>query len=160
MVGVLTTVERSIHVAGHTHTHRYRAPEVLLRSTNYNSPIDIWAVGCIMAEIYTFRPLFPGASEVDEIFKICSVLGTPSKVDIMHAQCCLCMFTCVHTCACTLVKVHIVNVHMCEHVHCVHMLSCALLSCVIVTHCPPANVVRGSQTGYSDELQVPHHGHY
>ena len=59
---------------------RYRAPEVLLRSTNYNSPIDLWAVGCIMAEVYTFRPLFPGASEVDEIFKVCSILGTPTKV--------------------------------------------------------------------------------
>ena len=59
---------------------RYRAPEVLLRSTNYSSPIDIWAVGCIMAELYTLRPLFPGSSEIDEIFKICSVLGTPKKV--------------------------------------------------------------------------------
>lgn len=59
---------------------RYRAPEVLLRSTNYSSPIDIWAVGCIMAELYTLRPLFPGSSEIDEIFKVCSVLGTPSKV--------------------------------------------------------------------------------
>ena len=39
---------------------RYRAPEVLLRSTNYNSPIDIWAVGCITSELYTKRPLFPG----------------------------------------------------------------------------------------------------
>ena len=61
---------------------RYRAPEVLLRSTNYNSPIDLWAVGCIMAEVYTFRPLFPGASEVDEIFKVCSILGTPTKVHV------------------------------------------------------------------------------
>ena len=34
---------------------------------------DIWAVGCIMVELYTFRPLFPGNSEIDEIFKICSV---------------------------------------------------------------------------------------
>ena len=59
---------------------RYRAPEVLLRSTNYSSPIDIWAVGCIMAEVYTLRPLFPGASEIDTIFKICQVLGTPKKV--------------------------------------------------------------------------------
>ncbi len=59
---------------------RYRAPEVLLRSTNYSSPIDIFAVGCIMAETYTLRPLFPGSSEVDMIFKLCSVLGTPSKV--------------------------------------------------------------------------------
>lgn len=62
-------------------TRWYRAPEVLLRSTNYSSPIDIWAVGCIMAELYTLRPLFPGSSEIDEIFKICSVLGTPKKED-------------------------------------------------------------------------------
>ena len=59
---------------------RYRAPEVLLRSTSYNSPIDMFAMGCIMAELYTLRPLFPGSSEVDMIFKICSVLGTPTKV--------------------------------------------------------------------------------
>ncbi|XP_067207633.1 serine/threonine-protein kinase dyf-5 isoform X2 [Linepithema humile] len=62
-------------------TRWYRAPEVLLHSTTYNSPIDIWAVGCIMAELYTFRPLFPGKSEIDEIFKICSVIGTPDKED-------------------------------------------------------------------------------
>nr|CAD7257385.1 unnamed protein product [Timema shepardi] len=60
---------------------RYRAPEVLLHSTTYNSSIDLWAVGCIMAELYTFRPLFPGNSEIDEIFKISSVLGTPDKRD-------------------------------------------------------------------------------
>ena len=58
-------------------TRWYRAPEVLLRSLNYNSPIDIWACGAIMAELYTFRPIFPGSSEPDEIYKICSVLGTP-----------------------------------------------------------------------------------
>lgn len=62
-------------------TRWYRAPEVLLRSTNYSSPIDMFAVGCIMAELYTLRPLFPGSSEVDMIFKICSVLGTPAKED-------------------------------------------------------------------------------
>ena len=59
-------------------TRWYRAPEVLLRSTAYNSPIDLWAVGAIMAELYTFRPLFPGASEPDTLYKICSVLGTPT----------------------------------------------------------------------------------
>ncbi|RZF39380.1 hypothetical protein LSTR_LSTR000901 [Laodelphax striatellus] len=62
-------------------TRWYRAPEVLLHSTTYSSPIDLWAVGCIMAELYTFRPLFPGNSEIDQIFKICSVLGTPDKRD-------------------------------------------------------------------------------
>jgi protein kinase len=60
-------------------TRWYRAPEVLLRSSVYNSPLDLWAVGAIMAELYTFRPLFPGSSESDQIFKICSVLGTPSS---------------------------------------------------------------------------------
>ncbi|XP_026869433.2 serine/threonine-protein kinase MAK isoform X1 [Electrophorus electricus] len=62
-------------------TRWYRAPEVLLRSSVYSSPIDMWAVGCIMAELYTLRPLFPGNSEVDEIFKICQVLGTVRKMD-------------------------------------------------------------------------------
>lgn len=61
-------------------TRWYRAPEVLLRSTNYSSPIDIWAIGCIMSELYTLQPLFPGRSEIDQIFRICSVLGTPDKV--------------------------------------------------------------------------------
>lgn len=59
-------------------TRWYRAPEVLLRSDNYNSPIDIWACGGILAEMFTLRPLFPGSSEADEIYKICAILGTPN----------------------------------------------------------------------------------
>lgn len=59
-------------------TRWYRAPEVLLRSTTYNSPIDTWAMGCIMAELFTLRPLFPGSSEGDQLYKICSVLGSPT----------------------------------------------------------------------------------
>lgn len=62
-------------------TRWYRAPEVLLRSSVYNSPLDLWACGGIMAELYTLRPLFPGQSEVDQMFKICSVLGTPTQAD-------------------------------------------------------------------------------
>ncbi|CAP38832.2 Protein CBR-DYF-5 [Caenorhabditis briggsae] len=62
-------------------TRWYRAPEILLRSTSYNSPIDIWALGCIMAELYMLRPLFPGTSEMDQLFKIISILGTPNKDD-------------------------------------------------------------------------------
>ncbi|KRY75371.1 Serine/threonine-protein kinase MAK [Trichinella pseudospiralis] len=60
-------------------TRWYRAPEVLLRCRNYSSPIDLWAVGCIMAELFLLRPLFPGSSEIDEIFKICAIIGTPSR---------------------------------------------------------------------------------
>ncbi|GBP15832.1 hypothetical protein EVAR_94004_1 [Eumeta japonica] len=60
-------------------TRWYRAPEVLLHATDYGSAIDLWAVGCIMAELYTARPLFPGNSEIDQLYKICAVLGTPAK---------------------------------------------------------------------------------
>eukprot|EP00983_Pelagomonas_calceolata_P132077 1161834-Pelagomonas_calceolata.AAC.5 len=46
--------------------HRYRAPEVLLRSPYYSAPIDMFAMGAIMAELYMLRPLFPGSSEVHQ----------------------------------------------------------------------------------------------
>lgn len=67
-------------------TRWYRAPEVLLRSSVYNSPLDLWAVGAIMAELYTFRPLFPGSSESDQLFKICTVIGTPSPSQWAEGQ--------------------------------------------------------------------------
>ncbi|KNC97863.1 CMGC/RCK/MAK protein kinase [Spizellomyces punctatus DAOM BR117] len=60
-------------------TRWYRAPEVILRSTSYSSPIDIWAVGCILAELFTLRPLFPGTSEMDQLYKIIEVLGCPDS---------------------------------------------------------------------------------
>jgi male germ cell-associated kinase len=59
-------------------TRWYRAPEILLRGTNYNSPVDIFALGCIMAELYMLRPLAPGSNENDQLLKLCSVIGTPS----------------------------------------------------------------------------------
>jgi protein kinase len=59
-------------------TRWYRAPEIILRSTHYNSPIDIWACGVIFVELYLNRPLFPGASDPDQLFKICSILGPPN----------------------------------------------------------------------------------
>ncbi|CAH1115442.1 unnamed protein product [Psylliodes chrysocephalus] len=60
-------------------TRWYRAPEVLLHSTTYSSPIDLWALGCIAAEIYTYRPLFPGTTETDQLYKICALRGTPDE---------------------------------------------------------------------------------
>ena len=60
-------------------TRYYRAPECILKSTNYNSPVDIWGIGCIMAEMYLHpKPLFFGNNEKEVLFKICSVLGTPN----------------------------------------------------------------------------------
>ncbi|GAA6052342.1 hypothetical protein JCM3770_007261 [Rhodotorula araucariae] len=59
-------------------TRWYRAPEVLLRSRDYSVPVDMWALGTILVEVVTLKPLFPGDSEVDQVFKICEVLGDPS----------------------------------------------------------------------------------
>ena len=59
-------------------TRWYRAPECVLRSKNYNEKVDIWALGCIMAELYTLKPLFPGQSLFDQMDKIVRLLGTPS----------------------------------------------------------------------------------
>ncbi|KAK6237154.1 hypothetical protein SCA6_012491 [Theobroma cacao] len=65
----------------------YRAPEILLGSRHYSTPVDVWSVGCIFAEMVNQRPLFPGDSEIDELFKIfrcCTllttkILGTPNE---------------------------------------------------------------------------------
>ncbi|KAL8159918.1 hypothetical protein V2J09_001455 [Rumex salicifolius] len=63
---------------------QYRAPEVLLQSTSYSPAVDMWAMGAIMAELFTLRPLFPGSNEADEVYKICSVLGTPTEATWAH----------------------------------------------------------------------------
>ncbi|GLT28148.1 hypothetical protein SLA2020_031010 [Shorea laevis] len=58
-------------------TRWYRAPEVLLQSSSYTPAIDMWAVGAILAELFTSTPIFPGESEIDQLYKICCVLGAP-----------------------------------------------------------------------------------
>eukprot|EP00347_Sterkiella_histriomuscorum_P008494 403344883 len=58
-------------------TRWYRAPEILLHSTTYNSPVDIFAMGCIASELFTGQPLFPGRSEQDQLYRLCAVLGKP-----------------------------------------------------------------------------------
>ncbi|OZJ04266.1 Negative regulator of the PHO system [Bifiguratus adelaidae] len=57
----------------------YRAPDVLLGSRSYSTSIDIWSAGCIMAEMYTGRPLFPGSNNEDQLLKIFRVMGTPNE---------------------------------------------------------------------------------
>lgn len=59
-------------------TRWYRAPEMLFKFSIYSAPVDIFAVGCIVAEMYLGRPLFQGSSELDQISKITSVLGSPT----------------------------------------------------------------------------------
>lgn len=55
----------------------YRAPEVLLGGKRYSTAVDMWAIGCIFAELATQQPLFPGDSEIDQLFRIFRLLGTP-----------------------------------------------------------------------------------
>lgn len=75
---------RAFNVPMGTYTHEvvtlwYRAPEILMGSKHYGTAVDIWSIGCIMAEMVDNKPLFPGDSEIDELFKIFQVLGTPSE---------------------------------------------------------------------------------
>jgi len=57
----------------------YRAPEILLGMEAYSTPVDIWSVGCIFAELLLLNPLFPGDSEIDQLYKIFQICGTPSN---------------------------------------------------------------------------------
>lgn len=57
----------------------YRSPDVLLGSTNYDTSVDLWSVGCIFAEMVNSQPLFSGANIPDQLDKILQRLGTPSK---------------------------------------------------------------------------------
>lgn len=58
----------------------YRAPEVMLGMKQYTFAIDIWAVGCIFAELFLKRPLFLGGEyEIEQIYKVFEVMGTPLK---------------------------------------------------------------------------------
>jgi serine/threonine protein kinase len=56
----------------------YRAPELLLGANRYSTSVDVWSVGCIFAEMATGVPLFPGRSDIDQIFRIFQRRGTPS----------------------------------------------------------------------------------
>jgi cyclin-dependent kinase 1 len=57
----------------------YRPPEILLGSQTYAPPVDIWGIGTIFVEMVNKRPLFPGDSEIDQLFKIFRQLGTPME---------------------------------------------------------------------------------
>ena len=57
----------------------YRAPELLLGINEYSTPVDIWSIGCIFGELVLRQPLFKGEYEIEQLFKIFHLLGTPDK---------------------------------------------------------------------------------
>ena len=75
---------RAFGIPVRTYTHEvvtlwYRAPEILLGCKHYVPAVDIWSIGCIFAELASLSPLFPGDSEIDELFRIFRILGTPNE---------------------------------------------------------------------------------
>ncbi|KAJ0410944.1 hypothetical protein ATCC90586_004297 [Pythium insidiosum] len=72
----------SIPIKKYTHevvTLWYRAPEILLGQEVYSPPVDIWSVGAIFAEMLTKKPLLPGDSEIDQLYRIFRLMGTPDE---------------------------------------------------------------------------------
>ena len=69
-------------------TRWYRAPESSLGSTSYTKAVDMWALGCIVAEMFTGKPLLPGTSTVDQLDQILEVCGRPSEeaTKAMHSK--------------------------------------------------------------------------
>ena len=77
---------RSFGLPMKSYTHEvvtlwYRAPEVMLGAKIYGPAIDMWSLGCLLAEVTTGRPLFKGKSEIDQLFKIFRALGTPHEAE-------------------------------------------------------------------------------
>eukprot|EP01059_Diplonema_ambulator_P022003 TRINITY_DN3663_c0_g1_i5.p1 TRINITY_DN3663_c0_g1~~TRINITY_DN3663_c0_g1_i5.p1 ORF type:complete len:309 (+),score=62.28 TRINITY_DN3663_c0_g1_i5:50-976(+) len=62
----------------------YRAPELVMQWKKYDKKIDMWSAGCIMAELYNRKPLFPGTTFYNQLNKIVEILGTPCEADVMH----------------------------------------------------------------------------
>lgn len=56
-------------------TRWYRAPELLVGDTQYGPPVDVWAIGCVFAELLSGIPLWPGKSDMDQLYQIRRTLG-------------------------------------------------------------------------------------
>lgn len=60
----------------------YRAPELIFGATEYTSAIDIWSMGCVLAELLLGQPLFPGETAIDQLGEIVKILGTPTREEV------------------------------------------------------------------------------
>uniref|UniRef100_A0A8B9J4F5 mitogen-activated protein kinase n=1 Tax=Astyanax mexicanus TaxID=7994 RepID=A0A8B9J4F5_ASTMX len=73
-------------MTGYVVTRWYRAPEVILNWMHYSQTVDIWSVGCIMAEMLLGRPLFKGNDHLDQLREIMKITGTPGQDFILKLQ--------------------------------------------------------------------------
>ncbi|XXQ37550.1 Cyclin-dependent kinase 2 like protein [Plasmodiophora brassicae] len=81
-----TTARPGAKYTDYVATRWYRSPELLVGDTEYGKPVDIWAVGCMFAEILNGVPLFPGESDLDQLFQIMKCLGklTPHQRELFY----------------------------------------------------------------------------
>lgn len=78
--------EESHELTEYVVTRWYRAPEIMLSCQEYSKAIDIWAVGCIYAELLGTKPLFPGDDYIHQLRLIVDVLGSPSDEDTLFIR--------------------------------------------------------------------------
>jgi len=71
-------------------TRWYRAPELLVGDTQYGPPVDTWAIGCVYAELMTGQPLWPGRSDVDQLYLIRKTLGMYTALQPVNRSDVLC----------------------------------------------------------------------
>uniref|UniRef100_A0AAR2L3M7 mitogen-activated protein kinase n=1 Tax=Pygocentrus nattereri TaxID=42514 RepID=A0AAR2L3M7_PYGNA len=76
----------SLEMTGYVVTRWYRAPEVILNWMHYTQTVDIWSVGCIMAEMLMGKPLFKGNDHLDQLTEIMKITGTPTQEFISKLQ--------------------------------------------------------------------------
>ncbi|RNA05792.1 mitogen-activated kinase 11 [Brachionus plicatilis] len=69
----------SDEMTGYVATRWYRAPEIMLKWTEYGKEVDVWSVGCILAEMFIQKTLFPGSDHVNQLNRILDVVGYPSE---------------------------------------------------------------------------------
>ena len=74
--------QRDLALTEEVATRWYRAPEVLLGSQTYDKSADVWSIGCILAELIIGKPIFPGNSTLNQLERIISFVGKPSRSDI------------------------------------------------------------------------------
>lgn len=67
-------------------TRWYRPPELLLENSYYDTAVDIWSVGCIMAEMYNRKPVLPGRNTIDQLRLICTHIGKPPRDMVESAE--------------------------------------------------------------------------
>ncbi|KAF4373174.1 hypothetical protein F8388_019356 [Cannabis sativa] len=77
--GLATFYDQNQPMTSRVVTLWYRPPELLLGSTQYGPAIDLWSVGCILAEMFAGKPIMPGRTEVEQMHKIFKLCGSPSE---------------------------------------------------------------------------------